>query len=130
MKASELRIGNFVNFKDREDIDYCEVTALDTGGYIHILRNFKDGEEDDQPEALEDITPIVLTEKWLKRLGFIKTSDEFNYEKEYEIMGLYLRESKAKGIFEYRDTEVKYVHELQNLYHALTKEELKLRISE
>lgn len=142
MKPSELRLGNFVNFKDRDDIDYCEVTALDTGGYIHILRNFKDGQGDDQPENIEDITPIVLTEEWLDRLGIKKEYLENPFEvggydldekgnKWYHwVRGVFNLEIQTNGEiwFEVYShyVHIEYVHQLQNLYHGLTKEDLVL----
>lgn len=136
MKASELRIGNFVNFKDREDIDYCEVTALDAGGYIHLLRNFKDGDGDDQPEALEDITPIVLTEEWLIKFGFEATEVWGDYANEKLLICSDFKDDgrKISDSHEYyfsygrklRSRQIKHVHELQNLYHAITGSELAL----
>jgi hypothetical protein len=124
MKASELRIGNYVNFKNREDIFFCEVITLDKCGYIHLQRIFKDNlHNDDQPESIEDITPIPLTEDWLLKFGFVSNPYQDRYENEF----IHVECNKTRGITELwieRMPHIKYVHQLQNLYFALTGEEL------
>ncbi len=139
MKIQELRIGNYVNFKDRTDIDYCEVTGLDFGGYVHVLRFFKDNEgDDDQPENIKDITPIVLTEEMLLKFGFVKTKDQ-NYKyptdigwwavrwsafsNEIHAFGIHYADEPEPTCYNFR-WNIKYVHEFQNFFFALTGIEL------
>ncbi len=141
MKIQELRIGNYVNFKNRTDIDYCEVTALDFGGYVHVLRNFKDKEgDDDQPENIKDITPINITEQMLIKFGFKKTNDLcFDYPskfgkwrirwssimQEIHALGIHYSDEPENTVYNFR-WNIKYVHELQNLIFVLTGSELTL----
>lgn len=131
MKIIELRIGNIVGFKNRDDC-YCVVTDLSSAGGIHLIRKFYDGDEDDQPEVIDDITPIPLTEEWLLKFGFNNINS-----KEYGIKcgSCWMSLSNPKNMGEWQDyycwifdrfkfIELKYVHQLQNLYFALTGEEL------
>lgn len=144
MKPSDLRLGNYVNFKNREDIDYCEVTDLSASGGIYILRNFKYGEGDDQLEAIEDITGIPLTEAWLERLGLIKKYLENPFQDGgYELDekgnrwyswvddGAFNLEVQSDGQiwFEIYSNyaHLKYVHQLQNLYYAVREKELVIK---
>ena len=130
MKASELRIGNYINFKDRDDIFFCEVTSIDRGGYVHILRNFKDNlNNDDQPESIQDITPIMLTEEWLLRIGFEPHFGTYIFKTN---RGIILIEEDLAEI-SFNETQrgfnapCNYVHQLQNLYFTLTGQELEIK---
>lgn len=85
--------------------------------------------------GLEGSEPIPLTEEWLLKFGFEETSD-----KDF-IGGLYTRgkdgfyinkETMSYCGIDYEGTiddivEINYVHELQNLYFALTKQELTMK---
>jgi len=132
MKAQDLRIGNYVNFKNRNDIYYCEVQALCSNGGIDINRYFKDGIDNDwQPEVIDNITPIPLTEEWLIKFGFeknihgvmLKLGNCTNSVLFFNSNSGQLRliESNCKIL---THDGLKYVHQLQNLYFALTNEEL------
>ncbi len=124
MKANELRIGNYVEYRDERN----KVCA--------ILRNHIKIEGLKGSLSLSDVKPIQLTEEWMLKLGF---------EKEFFIddLPIYL-EKKARLetllLDEYLYVnkrmpeepwttlrKIKYVHELQNLYFALTGEELTLK---
>jgi hypothetical protein len=69
------------------------------------------------------IKPIPLTEEWLLKFGFSKKVDyllqkrgfSICFEKHGDIFECFL---ESIGI------EIEYVHQLQNLYFALTNEEL------
>ena len=85
----------------------------------------------------EELAPIPLTEDWLLRAGFGKqTVNGFNIFHIYVLMtDFYLRESFKVGYYwgavingrPYELTDAinyEYVHQLQNLYFALTGDEL------
>ncbi len=98
MEAKELRIGNWVT---------------ENGRLIHI----HDGFGIDHAYNFE---PIPLTEDWLLKFGFELKNWGIKvwYLKGFEIdQNFYL-----KGID--WGVRFKYVHQLQNLYFALTNEEL------
>lgn len=84
-----------------------------------------------------DISPIPITEEWLIKLGFERKSkdNEFVWVTKFYMFlnidsGWYFR-YKFDGFisFCFGDLfvkELRYVHQLQNLYFALTEEELEI----
>jgi hypothetical protein len=131
MKAHELRIGNLL--LDRGD----KVLRLDYWDFMKpAQRMFVEGlEVHPLTEDLEYCQPILLTEEWLLKFGFMQYIDfgvkmgtydkiplcGFTYSihtKKVMIM------HKGNSISHWLDVEIKYVHQLQNLYFALTGEEL------
>lgn len=103
MKANELRIGNLVSINKR-------TTTMDVKTFHAVIHGFSG----------YDPEPIVLTEKWVLKLGFEQDVKFFKHEN-FEV-------ERQDGFFWYRTIndylEVTYVHQLQNLYFALTGEEL------
>ena len=119
MKANELRIGNWVN-NNEEDYQITSATILQL-------------ERGDSTAK-----PIPLTEEWLIKFGFKKDDtgvDVFDqdyfewYQKEFPIIGMLSQSNDKSYIFdENTDTlKIYYVHQLQNLYFALTNEELTMK---
>lgn len=122
MQASELRIGNYVYING-----VCNQVSEIHTKLLKFLSN-------NTLWNIKQSKPIPLTEEWLVKFGF-KTNqykDEFtlfhnNYE--YLLDCAYTDE----GVFNFvvdstcMDIDVKYVHQLQNLYFALTKEELEIK---
>jgi hypothetical protein len=114
MIANELRIGNYVDFKGNlqkdEDqiIKACDFTAIDFDSSL--------------------IEPIPLTEEWLIKFGLKKEKDRgcgFNYTNNSKRFKLIYFDG-AYGLKNSRYYNIKHVHQLQNLYFALTGEELNL----
>jgi len=125
MKANELRIGSLVQFDPSKDWANggadIEVESIATDGinigyeqYVgRTIREFK------------DIAPIPLTELWLLKFGFESNGAYFTHSKE----GLFeLGKVDMAHIWDgaFTGSPCKYVHQLQNLYFALTGEELKI----
>jgi hypothetical protein len=103
MKENELRIGNLFIEKD-------EIKQFD-GDFYHLL----------------DMKPIPLTEEWFEKFGFEKISDTFFLLNVGSLtMMYYVPEDYKHFIFELENDElnIKYIHQLQNLFFALTGEEL------
>ena len=127
MKASELRIGNLVFFISK--YEFFEVT--DISSYNNTLSS------EEYCRDLSEFQPIPLTEEWLVKFGFEKDdngseieSDYFQwYEMDFPLIGLLVQSDCKEYVFdENSDTlRIKYVHQLQNLYFALTGEELTLK---
>lgn len=118
LKAQELRIGNWYlgNGYHPE-----QITAKD-------ILELSDDPLDDYYE------PIPLTEEWLLKFGFEKEDfDYWHHEKSKLIIG----HTTNNDVFQYEyltgylsQTEMLdllYVHQLQNLYFALTVEELEMK---
>jgi hypothetical protein len=114
MKATDLRIGNWVNLYD----DYnSEVTGLTNTNKVWCVNNPHNENCAWNPDKIK---PIPLTEGWLKKLGFEKALNGWWDETENWCCNnndFYLG---AKMFL----AKVDYVHQLQNLYFALTGKEL------
>lgn len=138
MKASELRIGNLFDFTSEGEgyLPIEQIRKNDEGfeGYYAVFRNgsFKwlietDGEW--------NIQPIPLTEEWLLKFGFQYDNDDdwYVYESKngislsHIIGGLTHYFGNQECLWVDILSEIKYVHQLQNLYFALTGEELQLQ---
>lgn len=119
MKSAELRIGNLI---DR--VDYiCRVIRIDEDGIITEPINYE-GEK----FVHQEIKPIPITKEWLLKFGFTQI-DNCTYEIEMDghVIEFDLRHRKMSVYFGDILLELKYVHELQNLYFALTSEELTIK---
>jgi hypothetical protein len=125
MKASELRIGNSImQDEDFVFVTYWRLKLIEDGVLIY--------------------KPIPLTEKWLSKFGFKKynfTNKENGYiiENKEASKSIYIRTfiepntTNFFNVFNRSECErtklqfiksIKYVHQLQNLYFALTDKEL------
>lgn len=117
MKASELRVGNYINdmFNGR-----CEVRGITENG-IWIRNNGSPA-----PETV--FNPIPLTEELLISAGFEKEDMAdlgiHVYIPISETADYCLNWSGGTIWLEQHDTGIKLVHQLQNLYFSLTGEEL------
>ena len=114
MKAQELRIGNLVKYDNR-------IFEIDSIAKVFPTLNtteFGIGVVD-----YNNIEPILLTEEWLLRMGFISNP----YQDRYENVVIHVECNKTRGVTELwidKMPHIKYLHELQNLYFALTGKEL------
>lgn len=105
-QISSLSIDNTFTFKFKGDIKGCFATSI--------------------------INPIPLTEEWLLKFGFEKSEVEnpfYGYEFFLKGLSIYLKDGTIRFYHQHSNrTWVEYesVHELQNLYFALTVEELSL----
>jgi len=130
MKATELRLGNLIKIGGNTLETYQTYTP--TKVTLAILNEIA-GENKERPDAeLSVFQPILLDGKWFRKFGFVKDGKyfckgahcnfftglmKFKYDKFLEIWQFDI------GIFEDL-TRIQYVHQLQNLYFALTGEEL------
>ncbi len=111
MRKNDFRIGNWV-------LHGLAYKQIDDGFLINMAHEFE---------------PIPITNEWLEMLGFeynkyyqnfrIKAGDYYNSIKYIDDEWCYNNDYSDAGC--YFVTTVQYVHELQNLYHAINKEELK-----
>ena len=144
MKANELRIGNYLHAIinqeiDRgngiiEDVEVCEVVK------VMGFDPFQNMIWCDSELYIENynLQPIPLTGEWLERFGFEKASGDYvRYDlKATEDVYILYADDYSCGLFNSKESEenelgvipnwetIKHVHQLQNLYFALTGEEL------
>ena len=123
MKAQELRIGNYLQGKS-----IVEVIEIRTDG-VMIRGNSSSFRIDEPDNCLE---PIPLTEEWLTKFGLNpKHTDQYYpkevYEDEDGFHYVIEREYNDYGSEYYIEVDVRYIHQLQNLYFCLCGEELQLK---
>lgn len=130
MEVNELRIGNLVEFKSMEL--YSEIKGI----FLHSCtqNDWRLETKSHGLNALSNYKGIPLTEEWLIRAGFVV--DGTMYFKlvidEYSNLFFDLKHKTIAIGVEYEcggtDIEFKYVHQLQNLYFALTGKELTIHV--
>jgi hypothetical protein len=121
MKASELRIGNWVCdiYQEEEfQLDIVDMCDMDINGDLYRT------------------DPIPLTEEWLLKFKFKKDLDGSFV---YGLLSMFKDKRLKQNVYIYtedtnkgqwvviNDLKLQYVHQLQNLYHALTGEELTIK---
>lgn len=144
LKANELRIGNYV-FDDEGVLSkingfqpYGHSVRCDENEGCELLIDLypqdgtvKKGYETD----INLCKPIPLTEEWLLKFGFKRHHTDYYNEIMYLkdvpnnnefIWGVYPFELGI-GFVTNKSKKLKYVHSLQNLYFALTGEELTIK---
>lgn len=128
MKANELRIGNLIlhhNHKIKESFDECVVWMV-SEDHLRVRVN----DLHNEVVSADYCSGIPLTEEWLLKFGFIDTGSGiydlndmlilyFKRDDEFSLMGYNYRKGQTPTVFQ-------YVHQFQNLYFALTGEELHL----
>lgn len=136
ISAQELRIGNLIQWEDDSN-EIEEITGIYKKGDNDFV-SFKSG-----AALLDEFIPVPLTEEWLLRFGFRKIHNAFGrpcyaiyvddnlcIEAEENVIKVclttdhYEKETSDVGI---RDFINMPVHQLQNLYFALTGKELELK---
>jgi hypothetical protein len=106
MKATELRVGNY--------FQWIKIASMGIG--VDVITK-------DNHYTYEDFKePIPLTEEWLLKFGF-EYSDLNGDSGLWKIPPFQIYGKYNQFIYDYR-LDVNYVHSLQNLYYALTGEEL------
>ena len=122
MKASELRIGNLVDLGNR----IAKVTEIN-----HLACVVVDLEEtQDTIEDYERVKGIILTEEWLLRFGFEKNDNNQFILMEGSVDILFNKDLNGWicDDINFSINMTDHVHQLQNLYFALTGEELEIKV--
>ena len=128
MNAKEFRIGNLINYRIVDKFDerkeWLEVSEIDYDDLRIIEKKHL---------MNQDYQPIEITEEWLLKLNF-----EIIYKSNFTLRLDHKENYKfgagwnlVNGHFHIRYigeqfTHIKYVHQLQNLYFAITELELSL----
>lgn len=138
MKSTELRIGNIIKIKNpilKDLIDegfqkiYTDRTTVIYVGYDYLGVIIDNSEVE---IMLQDVEPIPLTEEWLLKFGFEKKPMYGKHNRYFFIKNklYYCQHDFYSFVYSNNSLEIKepkYVHQLQNLYFALTGEELTLK---
>lgn len=108
VSVRDLRIGNYVQFP--------------TGSIYKVDMLYHNY------ESLKVWKPITLTEEWLLKFGFTQCENEYWYEKGFfgiSHEGCVNLQGRGNNEF-VAEAVIKYVHQLQNIYYALTGSELQI----
>jgi len=127
MKANELRINNALLYDGEVKI----VSSIHSDDTIRFYDKEK-GSIGCFKIRNKLIQPIPLTEEWLLRFCFKKVRYEKYAHEKLDKLKAYPHVIKdGYGFYiqgAYTLPNIKYVHQLQNLYFALTGEELKIQL--
>jgi len=143
MKANELRIGNYVNTPNPSQSPF-RIDSFESHSdyFIKVAQRMFILEQEVHPLTWygKDIEPIQLTDEWFLKFGFAPDGEYMSIERLDCKYCFGYRDWAASWTFyiEYTDSpdgkddgvkypisfDIKYVHQLQNLYLALTGEEL------
>lgn len=147
MEASELRIGNFLDRNGKMEI--YQIDGKSHNGRIKIYDHYNQCYINHWFD-ISTFKPIPLSEVWLLKLGFKKTDktqkpsyyigrDDKNSWNSFRIqystiidINTMIETNGFIGLYlcnKYWCT-IQYVHQLQNLYFALTEQELTLKENE
>lgn len=133
VQPTDITLGNW--FEINGFPMYVDAIFRDT-----VYLEFEGNEGDVWEENIKDLVPVPLTDDILIKLGFVKedTGEKENhpdyhywYEKEFPIIGELRQNDKREYLFD-MDTDtirIYYLHELQNLYKILSKEELNISLN-
>ena len=122
MNENELRLGNYVMIHDYAKGNRQQVVEELGVCQVNLLHN-------------EYCTPIPITKEWLLNFGFERVRDTSLYTKQtIEIDGTFedymeynLEFKQVNLSYEMCSIPLQYVHELQNIYFALSKKELTIK---
>ena len=103
------------------EISYNNLVYLH--GEVYKIQDFQD---------CEVVNPIPLTEEWLLKMGFEEAKGHGGYKAFSIDSFVVLKTNGVNIVFQASNycanqVEVSTVHQLQNLYHALTGEELTIK---
>jgi hypothetical protein len=127
IKANELRIGNIVNISPKDSPDWLIESCVRTESLIAFLKGYT------------VITPIQITEDWLLKFGLIPDERSGLFSASERIRELSSKDIGIKycsfffnsRLGRWMDCQTRVcvdsVHQLQNLYFALTGEELTVK---
>lgn len=146
--SKSLRIGNFVCtgnpkeiFVTSKDVDFKKDVDIVNEICDYSIDIFNDGNFNSAsffgPYQPKNINPIPLTDEWFIRLGFVLKEDMNS--KDYPFAhGIFTIKTKSKlckevkiavnqnGYHFYSMVYFEFVHELQNFFFSITKNELNL----
>jgi hypothetical protein len=121
MNPKELRIGNVVNFKGKKGIVF-NVCRLDTDEHSEIY--LYDYYGDPMNGIVEDVSGIRVDELTLKDYGFIINGDKMHIQLGNDNTVILTKVNNYWIMVGGSSFKYEFIHQFQNLYFALTGEEL------
>jgi hypothetical protein len=136
METSSLRLGNMLYYNLFGDNEVVYIRGIGKN-CIWLNDNGEAG-----PISVKYFEPILLTEEWLLKFGFVDidkgdndyityTDSNHDYYLQIDVRrkdGKYsILDNSFDDLRDFALVDIMYVHQLQNLYFALTEEELTLK---
>ena len=126
MQVEELRIGNYLYYRHIDGYMKEEIVKICSINNEYLL------DKENCTLGYNELKPIPLTEEVLLKCGFEKNNihkDPSMYEYCIDYMP-YIRTIDNSKTFEisFYATRIEYLHQLQNLYFALTGKELEIKL--
>jgi hypothetical protein len=117
----ELRLDNYICINN--NLHPCRVKEITMSSVVveSIKENYSE-------PTINSMNPIPLTDEWLIRMGFDKFAEHtpsFGHDDIYRkgYIDIHARYNQ----YHFHGILINFVHELQNLYFALTKKELTMK---
>ncbi len=137
IKANELRIGNYVNHEQTTHLITCVNIDYSISVWVDTMIN----QEYLYQHQNNELKPIPLTEEWLLNFGFarhhgdyyndvfmLKNVIDFETGRLFDAFEIKIYPNEIGSAQSIKGClEISYVHQLQNLYFALTNEELTIK---
>ena len=124
MKATELRVNNWYNSTKFQIPIMCEFADFAE------LNARADGAKVDESLIDEMFQSILLTEEWLLKFGFVWSGTQLVYMDKKSGWFWLVKKDDTYKLWYYENSigkQFEYVHQLQNLYFALTGNELEIK---
>ena len=134
IKANELRLGNKFYVKNEnlfceilsitQNATVCDVLFDDSSSYLRAAHGWA---------KISDLKPLPLTPEILEQCGFMKWGKYKNLWKIKNVHSFTLAfrsESFHLNVYPYsrfEQNDIKYLHQLQNLFFAIIGEELQIK---
>jgi hypothetical protein len=122
MKTEELKIGNWIQDRLHREVKVSEIRQ------DHYVFHLSNGSK--IKHNIKTASPISIATEWLERVGFCKDEEyDSTYFKSISLLNGFMSfgiDTHANVVL-FGGLEIgnlKHVHQLQNLYFALTGEEL------
>jgi len=118
LSEKELKIGNLLQWEDESE-DIIIITGINIENESCSIATNKN-----ELAELDEFIPILLTEERLLKLGFEKEEKIQFYQ--YYYLNIFSIFNDNNKFYYSADcwVHIKYIHQLQNLYHILTENEL------
>lgn len=132
IKTEELRLGNWVYDGDRTKFPMY----VETIGEDYVYLNFEGNEGDVWETSPEELQGIPLSDDLLSKLGFTMSNGLWRKQENGRAIAIKI-ESTFVSIEAFEDRlldsrctchGIKYVHQLQNLYYCISKQNLKIEL--
>lgn len=111
---NELRIGNYVSYSYKGNL--CIMEIIEIG---EIYCKCKYGKIKFLACSYDELIPVPIDETWLTNFGYSLIT-----ENNYAVLGHLIWKLEDRFYCNKNGIHIKYIHQLQNLYFALTGKEL------